>query len=428
MLKRYKYFLVILFLYSKLHAVEIEIKSDSVCLNDTSVLFVNTSIPASDITIIEWDLDNNGFYNDAKGHTIKYKYSFAGFHEIGVQLTTTEGKVYFSDSKSYAVVYPNPVSDFVVRIPCAGKQTIFSVDSSRFDAYWNFGQDNGFNSYGNTVPHIFSGRGDYNISLKLISKDKCQSIVNKTITIFDLPQMQFTSENIGCNKFRFKGTEGDYNLIWQFGDNSLDFSTEPIEHTYEKPGIYNVVQYLLTKEGCRDTLFNKVFLPPAPIVNITYANDSILKADEAITLVATVSNTGADLLWNNGSNTGTIEVSSPGEYYVVASNASGCNDTAFINLVEEKKPADKPGKNVDFLFTPNNDGNNDLFIIPGYEEPLNCSLKVFSINGNIIYISDNYKNDWNGEIKGKTIPSGVYYFVLNNESGILTKGSINVLK
>jgi len=71
------------------------------------------------------------------------------------------------------------------------------------------------------------------------------------------------------------------------------------------------------------------------------------------------------------------------------------------------------------LFSPNNDGINDVFVIEGINLFSN-RLEVYNRWGNLVYKRTNYQNDWNGiaEVslvitKGEKLPSGTYYYVLN---------------
>ena len=69
--------------------------------------------------------------------------------------------------------------------------------------------------------------------------------------------------------------------------------------------------------------------------------------------------------------------------------------------------------NIPEGFSPNNDGVHDYFVII---RPLNTiiDLEVFNRWGNIVYSSNNYKNDWdgrgNGTFAGQSLVDGGYYY------------------
>lgn len=66
-------------------------------------------------------------------------------------------------------------------------------------------------------------------------------------------------------------------------------------------------------------------------------------------------------------------------------------------------------------FSPNNDGINDTFKISGFNDTFqNVHLTIYSRYGNRVYEGNN-KPEWDGTgSKGKKLPVGTYYYVLNS--------------
>jgi len=66
------------------------------------------------------------------------------------------------------------------------------------------------------------------------------------------------------------------------------------------------------------------------------------------------------------------------------------------------------------IFTPNNDGINDYFVIKNIEKCSNNQLVIKDRNGNTVFERINYQNDWDARNKA----DGVYFFFLKyNASG-----------
>lgn len=70
-------------------------------------------------------------------------------------------------------------------------------------------------------------------------------------------------------------------------------------------------------------------------------------------------------------------------------------------------------------FTPNNDGFNDFFEVRCIED-YSSSIEVYNRNGNKVFQTIDYQNDWNGIANvsgilnsGDHLPSGTYYYVIN---------------
>ena len=78
--------------------------------------------------------------------------------------------------------------------------------------------------------------------------------------------------------------------------------------------------------------------------------------------------------------------------------------------------------------SPNNDGLNDYFEIADVDAYGDYALTIYDENGLEVYsISSNYKNDWNGSLDGKTLPTGAYYYLFRKEASDKEyKGIINI--
>lgn len=74
---------------------------------------------------------------------------------------------------------------------------------------------------------------------------------------------------------------------------------------------------------------------------------------------------------------------------------------------------------VPTIFTPNNDGINDLFIIPCLETgrfPLN-RVSIFNEWGGQVHYASPYDNNWEGTFGGNVLPVGTYFYVIELEPG-----------
>jgi gliding motility-associated-like protein/uncharacterized repeat protein (TIGR01451 family) len=93
-----------------------------------------------------------------------------------------------------------------------------------------------------------------------------------------------------------------------------------------------------------------------------------------------------------------------GIYKYIRTNASGCVDTVTVTVVP--KSIDVPS-----VFTPNGDGKNDTFTIPGILAFPGSQLLILNRWGNEVYHSENYQNTWAGE----GLTEGTYYYVINKK-------------
>jgi len=62
--------------------------------------------------------------------------------------------------------------------------------------------------------------------------------------------------------------------------------------------------------------------------------------------------------------------------------------------------------------TPNGDGVNDFWSIPPLSNYPNCSVKIYTRYGQLVYDTKGYGNPWDGTYKGKQLPVSTYYYII----------------
>src|SRR5690606_13301260 len=70
-------------------------------------------------------------------------------------------------------------------------------------------------------------------------------------------------------------------------------------------------------------------------------------------------------------------------------------------------------------FTPNSDGNNDAWLIPGIDNYPNHKVSVYNRWGHEVFVARSYKNDWEGFHKGRSerLPAGSYLYIIDLGDG-----------
>jgi gliding motility-associated-like protein len=101
-------------------------------------------------------------------------------------------------------------------------------------------------------------------------------------------------------------------------------------------------------------------------------------------------------------------------FTVNATDDRGCvaKDTVSVFVIADHKLW------VPNAFTPNSDGNNDLFQVFGnYKAMKNFGIKIFDRWGEMVFESESPEFTWDGTFKGTLMPPGVYVYVL--ETGFI---------
>ncbi len=126
--------------------------------------------------------------------------------------------------------------------------------------------------------------------------------------------------------------------------------------------------------------------------------------------------------------------SNPGVYQVLltVANATGCSDTS-VRVITVLTPLNPENVlEIPNIFTPNNDGTNDLFLLKNNNVQSFSGL-IFDRWGNKVHDWIDINEGWNGRTPaGKLVTAGVFFYVLNvtfvDGSSITPSGTITLIK
>lgn len=113
----------------------------------------------------------------------------------------------------------------------------------------------------------------------------------------------------------------------------------------------------------------------------------------------------------------------------IAASASGCADTCLYTVLTNGIQGNMFIPN---LFSPNQDGSNDIFKPEGVNIRL-VSFKIFNRWGEKVFETDNLNIGWDGIFKGEPQPAGVYayqitYFLGKEANAKLQKGTFTLVR
>lgn len=83
------------------------------------------------------------------------------------------------------------------------------------------------------------------------------------------------------------------------------------------------------------------------------------------------------------------------------------------------------------VFTPNQDGDNDQFLIPNLHETYpDCQVLIINRWGSKVFESTGYAEPWDGMYKGDQLPLGTYFYEIVSPNGDFKpiKGSISIIR
>lgn len=120
----------------------------------------------------------------------------------------------------------------------------------------------------------------------------------------------------------------------------------------------------------------------------------------------------------------TVKVTANTSFYVSQLNGS-CESTRAQVMVT----VGLSGLNIANTFTPNGDGVNDLWQINGINNYPQSEVQVFTRWGQRVFYSKGYTVPFDGTFNGKSLPDGVYYYLINlNTNCSLLSGSLTIIR
>jgi len=135
-------------------------------------------------------------------------------------------------------------------------------------------------------------------------------------------------------------------------------------------------------------------------------------------------NTSTTVLDDETSGVFKVSVSATRSYYI-SQYVGGCES----QRVEVNIELGLSSVTVPSAFTPNNDGINDLWILPGIENYPTATVQIFNRYGQKLFESKGYSQPFDGRVGGSLLPAGVYYYIISlNNTCRLLSGSLTIIR
>ncbi len=416
--------------------------NSSVCLGQTVTLTSNSTIPSGTITNWNWNLGNGTTPSYTNGNPFTVNYSSA--NNYTVQLVAVSDRGCYSTPVSQTVaVHPLPVADFTLpaAICMPGGSAVFSnqttvADNSGLSYQWNFGDGSGTSTATNPS-YVYAASGSYNVSLSATSAYGCVHQVSKVLDKFyDKPIASFsvTPQELcqGTDNVFRDGSSAPNSTIqswnWNFDDGTSSTATNPTKR-FNTPGTFDVTLIVKNAVGCTsDPFIIPVTVHLQPVIDA--GQSFVVPQGTTVQLTATANSPSLTFSWsppiglsNPSILRPTVTALQDQVYTLTATGQFGCSATDFIN-VKILKPVKVPN-----IFTPNGDGIHDKWLIPNLSDYPGATVEVFNRYGQQVLYASGYSTPWDGTYKGKDMPVGTYYYVIELKNGFKPiTGSVTIVR
>ncbi len=325
-----------------------------VCEGTVSALADQSTISGNgSITNWEWDLDNDGLYDNATGSVIAHDFVNAGSYIVGLQVTSDQGCQ--STTTENVTVDPMPTVEFTATEICLGNQTELegttTIASGQVVSYeWELNEEFGMTPYndatGQSTTYQFGADGNYQIGLQVTSDQGCVNQAVQVVTIAPFPFVGFVTGNACQSQIvNFENTTnnivGTIDYDWTFGNEGTSTDYEPT-FTFSGAGAVQVTLIGTTSFGCADTMIQTVQVYPTPLADFTFTEVCIGEETEFTNQTDPKGATIDEYDWFFGDgdqgfgNNPSHEYATADSFLVamVASTTDGCYDTVehYVNV------------------------------------------------------------------------------------------------
>ncbi len=296
-----------------------------------------------------WDL-GNGVFSSAQNPSTTY--FTAGTYTVILTATNANGS---SKDTNYITVYPAPSISFIgdSLLSCPPKTVSFTnntvIGGSSATYLWDFGDGDTSTSVSPT--HIYTGTGNYNVTLVVSNNQGCTSTLTKSnyVKVDTIPSPNFTTANSSSCTLPFSVTfsntsTGASSYYWDFGNGNTSTATNP-STTYTSAGSYNVKLVATNSSGCTDTIVKTAYINVGSLSAAFTKSTSSACLGQSVNFTNTTAPGPGLSIWHYGdgsidtSTNATHSYSSTGTYTVKLIEVfSNCTDTATQTITVLQSP------------------------------------------------------------------------------------------
>ena len=220
--------------------------------------------------------------------------------------------------------------------------------------------------------------------------------------------------NIAC----FGNQNGSATIIASGGTGSYTYSWSPssvgTSSTATNLGAGTYTCLITDINSCNTSTTLTITEPSAISSTVTATSTSCTDSNDGnAVLIISGGMSPYTIAWNNGSNTLQNSNLIAGTYSATISDANLCTYTVSV-LVQNSTVSCFFVPNG---FSPNGDGINDTWEIPGINNYPNAQVTVLNRWGQEMLNTNNYTTPWDGSFKGGLLPTSDYYYIINLNDG-----------
>jgi gliding motility-associated-like protein len=382
-----------------------------------------------------WDF-GDGILTTGTDSIASHIYHTAGNYTPAVMVGDANGCAVLTTLNTAIHVHANPIINFSPAQPVVCKGSGLQITASGGSVYeWT--PATGLNN-ANIASPVASPGSDATYTVLVKDDIGCKASTSLKVTVAQPFVIKAPDEATLClGKSMFLSVNGAPNYKWI--DNTVGLSNTQSSRPVVMPVVSTVYTVVgMDQYNCfTDTARVKINVVPLPVVNA--GADQEVQLAAPVQLSSTTDNDVVQWNWTPASYLSCSDCPAPlstplaqTAYVLTVTNKNGCtaSDTVIIKVQCEESTIRIPN-----AFTPNNDNNNDRFVIKGIS--LVKHLVIFGRWGEKVFERSNFiagdrSSCWDGTYKGNLLPAGSYIYYAEMQcpaGGIITrKGSVVLIR
>jgi len=289
---------------------------------------------------------------------------------------------------------------------CAGGSVQLSTDPAT-GYLWSSGDS--------TQSIMITTSGDYSLIIFDESGHESEESDIITVTVFPVPAIAYTSEDVLCHG----QAEGSVSIIVSGGTApfSYNWSNDNTNTTAEATGLAagSLSVMVTDNNGCNADTDIVITEPDALLLELAVTQpDCPDSYNGAITTVVSGGVQPYDYSWNTGENTSDLGDLGAGTFSLTITDANNCieDDEVALNPLQELCLF------IPDIITPNDDGFNDVWEIPGLQYYPGAVVEIYNRWGKRIFYSEGYEIKFDGTFDGSDLPMDSYHYIIDIKNGL----------
>lgn len=278
--------------------------STNVCANINTDLTDMSTVLNGTINNWQWDVLNDNTIESTLQNGV-YMFTQGGTYDVEL---TVESSFGCSNSIiNQVTVNYIPVANFESDSVCLGNVNNFNdlsaVQNGTITQWnWDFNGEN--SSASNNPTHGFVNTGNNSVNLQVTSNHSCSSSIALNAFVFDLPESNFTVENVCLHDHILPTNLSASNLTynWSFGDANSSILQNP-SHVYINSGNYQIDLAVTSAQNCTTTSSQNVVIYELPMADFTAnevcPNQHTIFTDASFSSDGVITNWAWDILNDN---------------------------------------------------------------------------------------------------------------------------------